>query len=155
VSNKNGKNKGYTYRYNKSGTVTCRAYFDIPDSTRQQLSATGKTEDDARKNLNNKYANICKQGKQIKPQGYTVKTWLDFWLNNVKTNLKGNTRDSYYFSFKNHIIPALGKIKLKDLTLLQIQKAVNTVKSKEVVTNGLKTTITGKAVKEILLQMKE
>ena len=65
MANKKGKNKGYTYRYNPSGTVTCRAYFDMPDGTRKQLPATGRTEEEARKKLNANYAKICKQGKEI------------------------------------------------------------------------------------------
>ena len=44
MAKKKGKNKGYSYRYNKSGTVTCREYFDMPNGTSKQLSATGKTE---------------------------------------------------------------------------------------------------------------
>lgn len=155
MATKKGKNKGYTYRYNKSGTVTCRAYFDMPNNIRQQLSATGKTEEESRKNLLAKYSDICKQGKQIKSKGYTVKTWGEYWLKNVKTNLKGNTKDSYYFSFKNHIFPILGKIKLKDLTMEDIQKAVNKVKKKTITRNGVTKPITGKAVKEIFAPLKQ
>ena len=107
MAKKRGKNKGYSYRYNKNGTVTCREYFNMPNGRSEQLCATGKTEEESRKKVKAKYAEICKQGKQIKPQGYTVKTWCKYWLKNVKTNLKGNTRDSYYFSFNNHIFPIL------------------------------------------------
>lgn len=155
MATKKGKNKGYTYRYNKSGTVSCRAYFDMPNNTRQQLSATGKTEEESRKNLLAKYSDICKQGKQIKSKGYTVKTWCEYWLKNVKTNLKGNTKDSYYFSFKNHIYPILGNVKLKDLTIDHIQKAVNKVKKKTVIRNGVTEQITGKSVKEIFSPLKQ
>ena len=155
MAHKKGKNKGYTYRYNKSGTVTCRAYFDMPNGTRQQLPATGKTEEEARKNLQTKYAEICKQGKQIKSKGYTVKSWCNYWLKNVKTNLKGNTRDSYYSSFENHIYPLIGNVKLKDLTIDQIQKAINKVKVKKVERNGILQIITGKSVKEIFSPLKQ
>ena len=155
MAKKKGKNKGYTYRYNKSGTVTCRAYFDMPNGTRQQLPATGKTEEEARKNLQTKYAEICKQGKQIKSKGYTVKSWCNYWLKNVKTNLKGNTRDSYYSSFENHIYPLIGNVKLKDLTIDQIQKAINKVKVKKVERNGILQIITGKSVKEIFSPLKQ
>lgn len=148
MAKKNGKNEGYTYRNTKSGKIECRAYFDMPDGTRKQLPARGKTKKESRENLKAKYAEICKQGKQIKPQGYTVKTWLNYWLTNVKTNLKGGTKDNYYFSFKNHIIPILGKIKLKDLALSQIQNAVNKVKAKEDIT-------TSKAVIEIFAPFKQ
>lgn len=93
MARKSGKNKGYTYRYNKSGTVTCRKYFTMPDGHREQLPATGQAEEEARKKLDDKYAKICRQGKKIKSGSYTVKTWLKYWLTDVKTNLKGNTRD--------------------------------------------------------------
>lgn len=152
---KSGKNKGFSYRYNKSGTVTCRAYFDMPDNTRQQISATGKTEAEARRKLEQKYANICKKGKKIKIKSYTVETWLMWWLNNVKTNLKGNTKDSYYSSFTNHIFPILAKVKLTNLSLMTLQQTANKIKNKNVVVNGKKQKISGKAVKEIFAPFKQ
>ena len=155
MARKKGKNKGYSYRYNKSGTVTCREYFDMPNGTSKQLSATGKTEEESRRKVKAKYAEICKQGKQIKSKGYTVKSWCKYWLENVKTNLKGNTKDSYYFSFKNHIYPILGNVKLKDITIDHIQKAVNKVKKKTVIRNGVTEQITGKTVKEIFAPFKQ
>ena len=155
MAKKKGKNKGYSVTYNECGSVTVRKYFDMPNGTRKQLPATGDTEAKAIKNLDAKYAKICKQGKEIKSNGYTVKTWCEYWLQNVKTNLKGNTKDSYYFSFKNHIFPLLGKVKLKDLTLDHIQKAVNKVKVKKVTNNGVTKPITGKAVKEAFAPLKQ
>lgn len=155
MANKKGKYKGYSYRYNESGTITCRAYFNMPDGNRKQLSATGKTEQDSQNKLKQKYAEICQKGKQIKPSTYTVKTWLNYWLINVKSNLKGNTRDSYYNSFKNYIIPLLGNIKLKNLTLSQIQIAINKVKEIEIIQNGKKQKLTGKTVKEIFAPLKQ
>ena len=58
-------------------------------------------------------------------------------------------------SFENHIFPAIGKIKLKDLTLEHIQKAVNKVKLEKVTRNGITSPITGKAVKEIFAPLKQ
>lgn len=155
MAKKNGKNKGYNVSKTKSGKIRFKQYVDLPDGTRKQLSATGKTETEARENFKRKYAKIWKDGKQIKSQGYTVKTWCEYWLKNVKTNLKGNTKDSYYFAFKNHIFPTLGKIKLKDLTIDHIQKALNKVKVKEITKNGVTKPITGKAVKEIFAPFKQ
>lgn len=155
MAKKSGKNKGYSYKYNKCGTVSCRKYFTIPNENRKQLSATGNSEEESRRKLDEKYAKICKHGKQIKSQGYTIKTWCVYWLENVKTNLKGNTKDSYYFSFKNHIFPILGSIKLKDLTLEHIQKAVNKVKVKQVNKNGVTKQFAGKTVKEIFAPLKQ
>lgn len=155
MARKKGKNKGYSISKTKSGKICYKEYVDLPNGTRKQLSATGKTETEARENFKHKCAKIWKDGKQIKSQGYTVKTWCNYWLENVKTNLKGNTKDSYYFSFKNHIFPILGKIKLKDLTLEHIQKAVNKVKNKKVLNNGVLEPITGKTVKEAFAPLKQ
>ena len=155
MAHKKGKNKGYSYRYNESGTVTCRGYFDMPNGNRKQLSATGKTEQDSQNKLKRKYAEICKKGKQLHTSTYTVKGWLDYWLINVKSNLKGNTKDSYYNSFKNYIIPLLGNIKLKDLTLSQIQTAINKVKDLEIIKNEKKQKLTGKTIKEIFAPLKQ
>ena len=155
MANKKGKNKGYSYRYNKNGTITCRAYFDISKGTRKQLSATGKSEEESRKNLQKKYSEICKQGKEIKSKGYTVKSWCEYWLQNVKSNLKGNTKDSYYSYFENHIYPLIGKVKLKDLTIDTIQRAINKVKVKKIEKNGILQPITGKTVKEIFAPLKQ
>ncbi len=153
---KKGKNKGYSYRYNKSGTVTCRAYFDMPYGNRDQLSATGKTEEESRKKLLDKYAKICKEGKKIKPNNYTVKSWLNYWLNEVKSDdLKGGTYDGYYSSFKNHVLPVIGKLKLKDLKLDDIQKVVNKAKKTTFKKYGKTQKISAKGVKEIIAPLKQ
>lgn len=150
MANKKGKNKGYTYRYNKSGTVTCRKWVIMPDGSKTQLPATGKTETEARNKLDKKYADICKEGKQIKDKGYTVKTWCKYWLFEVKIALKGNTRDCYYSAFTNYIFPVIGNIRLQNLTLLDIQKVVTKVSNKTVIKNGVKQKVTGKTVKETI-----
>ena len=148
---KKGKNKGYSYRYNKNGTVTCRAYFDMPDKNRKQLSATGKTEDEARKKLLAKYSDISKQGKQIKSKGYTVKSWCEYWLFDIKkAELKGHTFDSYYKAFKNDIFPVIGKIKLKDLCLTDVQKVATKIANRTYVKKGKIQKISGKTVKEYI-----
>ncbi len=155
MARKSGKNKGYSYRDTSSGKRECRAYRKFPNGEVKQMSATGKTDAEARDNLNSKYAEICKQGKQIKPKGYTVKTWCEYWLKEIKVNLKGNTKDSYYFSFKNYIFPFLGKLKIKDLTVDQIQKAVNKVKETKIIKNGIEQQLKGKTIKEIFAPLKQ
>lgn len=151
MANKKGKNKGYSYRYNKSGTVTCRKWVVMPNGTKKQLPATGKTETDARNKLDKKYAKICKQGKEIKDKGYTVQKWCNYWLVKIKKPiLKGNTYDGYYSAFKNDIFPVIGKIRLQDLTLSDIQTVVSKISKKTFIKNGVKQKIKGKTVKEII-----
>lgn len=150
MANKKGKNKGYTYRYNESGTVTCRKWVLMPDNTKKQLPATGKTETDARNKLEKKYAEICRQGKEIKSKSYTVKSWCTHWLFDLMPHLKGGTFDGYYSAFKNHIYPEIGKVKIKDLNLSKVQKVVTTVSNKTVISKGKVEKIKGKTVKEII-----
>lgn len=151
---KNGKNKGY--RNNPCGTITLRKYFEMPDKTKKQLQGTGKTKKEARKNLLDKYAKICKEGKKIKSNSYTVKSWLNYWLNEVKTDdLKGGTYDGYYNSFKNHVLPVIGKIKLKDLKLDDVQKVVNKAKKTTFKKYGKTQKISAKGVKEIIAPLKQ
>ena len=57
----------------------------MPNGKSEQLPATGKTEE-ARKKLDEKYAEIYKQGKRIKSNGFTVKSWCEYWLFDIKKN---------------------------------------------------------------------
>lgn len=155
MAKKSGKNKGYSYRINKNKgektTVTCRKYFLMPNGKREQLSATGKTEEEARKKLDEKYAEIYKQGKRIKSNGFTVKSWCEYWLFDIKkTELKGHTFDGYYKAFENDIFPVIGKNKLKDLCLTDVQKVVTKISNRAYVKNGKKQKISGKTVKEYI-----
>lgn len=150
MAGKKGKNKGYTYRYNKNGTVTCRAYFDMPDGSRKQLPATGQTEEESRKKLLEKYGEICKQGKQIKSKGHTVQSWCEYWLFEIKKpTLKGKTFDGYYKKIKNNVYPQLGKKKLKELKLADIQIFINKIRNRPNKNDPTKK-IKGKTAKEII-----
>lgn len=150
MARKKGKNKGYSYRYNKNGTVTCRAYFDMPDGNRKQLPATGETEDEARKKLLEKYGEICKQGKQIKSKGHTVQSWCEYWLFEIKKpTLKGKTFDGYYKKIKNNVYPLLGGKRLDKLKLADIQIFINKTKNRQNKSDPTKK-IKGKTAKEII-----
>lgn len=131
---KEGKNKGYTYRYNKSGTVTCRAYFDMPNGTREQLPATGKTEKEAREKLKAKYAEICKEGKQIKVKNYTLEEWFNYWLYTIMKPIfdaKESDTTGWYTKLSKKFIPIIGKKKIKLLKISDIQKVVNSMLEKK------------------------
>ena len=124
MARKSGKNKGYTYRINKNGTVTCRAYFDMPSGIRKQISATGRTKEESRKELNYKYAEIWKQGKQINSKGYTVETWINYWLLNIdvkKFIIWLSEKLIEKFADKNFILPLYDFENLNDL-LKKIKK---------------------------------
>ncbi len=56
----------------------------------------------------------------------TLETWLWYWLDMyIRPVAKASTFESYRGHCEKHIIPALGEIKLKDLTSKQIQQFFN------------------------------
>lgn len=59
------------------------------------------------------------------PKKMTVAVWLDQWLSECCQDIKGRTRDTYRSAIDNHIVPALGGVKLADLTAAQVQAFVN------------------------------
>ncbi|MDH5147072.1 N-terminal phage integrase SAM-like domain-containing protein, partial [Microbacterium sp. RD12] len=46
----------------------------------------------------------------------TVEQWFTYWLKQVAKEIRPNTLDGYRRTVHNHIIPAIGKVKLDKLT---------------------------------------
>jgi integrase len=55
----------------------------------------------------------------------TVKQWMETWLAEFTGDVKDSTRTSYRQHMNNHIIPALGAVKLSELTPAACQKFIN------------------------------
>lgn len=88
-------------------------------------SVYGKTQEEVRKKLTQIIGDID-EGIYSNASTYTVSEWLETWLDMyVKPAVKDFTLDSYSNICRNHIIPSLGRIKLKDLKTTQIQKFYN------------------------------
>lgn len=52
----------------------------------------------------------------------TVEQWFRYWLKQVAKEVRPNTFDGYRRSVENHIIPAIGKVKLDKLTATHIAR---------------------------------
>ena len=60
---------------------------------------------------------------------YTVAEWCRLWFETYsKPNIRYNTAKGYEGIIEHHIIPAIGAIKLKQLTSIHIQRMYNDVK---------------------------
>ncbi len=58
----------------------------------------------------------------------TLRQWLEKWLDlYARTKVRQNTFEGYQFIVKNHLIPALGSIKLGKLQATQIQFMINKI----------------------------
>ena len=86
-------------------------------------------------------------------EDYTVAKWCRLWFETYsKPVIRPNTAKTYANAIENHIIPALGGIKLKRLTSIQIQQLYNDSR-----TNGrvqrwesqTNTALTGSSVRRI------
>lgn len=83
---------------------------------------TAKTKKDAEKILT-AFLHGKNTNSVTLPSEHTVETWIEYWMKHaVKPNLQETTEYSYRQIIKNHIIPALGKIKLQKLTADQLQQ---------------------------------
>lgn len=143
MAKKSGKNKGYSCSPTESGKFICREYFDMPDGTRKQLSATDTTEEKARRKLKNKYAKICKEGKKTKSKNYTLKAWFNYWLYTLMKPIfdaKESDTTSWYTRLSKKFIPVIGNKTLKQLKISDIQKVVN---------NMLEQKLSPKYIKEV------
>ena len=65
------------------------------------------------------------EGIYTQPSKLTVKQWSEEWLREYTPDVKPSTRARYESDFRNHILPALGSVKLSALTPSMIQKFYN------------------------------
>lgn len=115
---RNGKK--YTY-YEARATVG----YDMGTGKQIQRSVTGKTQKEVRQKLSQIVVDLD-EGTYVPPSRETLGEWLDTWVDTyVVPNVKPYTADSYRSVCKNHIKPALGSVKLEQLTVSQIQQFYN------------------------------
>ena len=98
-----------------------------PATGRQvQKSLYGKTQKEVRKKLSQVIAEID-QGTYVAPTKITVREWLMTWSEEYLENVKPYTRKAYEDRIRHHISPALGAVKLTELTPPMVQKFINSL----------------------------
>jgi integrase len=97
------------------------------DPTGKQKSIFAKTRAEVNKKLT-KALNDINQGTYVEPSNTAVTEWMDTWYKDYKKPaVKVKTLEGYESIIRNHIKPALGAIKLKDLKSETIQKLYNDI----------------------------
>jgi integrase len=118
MAKKRGQNEGTIYK-RKDGTWSAQVSIQG-----RRLTKYTKTQSEARswlrKTLNQVDNGITFLGAQMELGKY-----LEQWLVTVKTSVRPRTYDQYRQIATGHIIPVLGRIKLKDLRPDQIQSLYN------------------------------
>lgn len=89
----------------------------------------GKTKRDAEKALRTALMELDTTGRYHELSELSFSDYLDQWMRDyVKINLKYNTQLSYNKIIENHLRPALGFYKLKNLSPHQLQEFINSKK---------------------------
>lgn len=91
-----------------------------------QKSICGKSKAEVAKKLREVTTEIDK-GTYREPCRLKVGEWLDLWLTTYVTNLRPRTYESYELNVRLHIKPAIGAVKLNELTAPMVQQFYNTL----------------------------
>ena len=123
-----GKKKGR--RANNEGSIShytdgrwCGRYFvELPDGRKKRRALYGNS----RKEVTNKLAEVIAKkdddGVLFDDEGRSVGEFLEWWLlTSKKGRVKAATYESYSREVRNHIIPGLGRIRLKSLSPAHLQ----------------------------------
>lgn len=98
--------------------------IDFSTGKATRISRYASTEDEAVRLLHQ--LSFQYGGNQPKVSNMTLGDWLDLWLSvYMRHSLKQSTYNSYDSYAKNHFKPALGDIRLTDLTTRMLQQLYN------------------------------
>lgn len=75
----------------------------------------------------NKMINEIQNGTYVEPSNDTFAEFIESWLEHKKTTVSDSTYDFYESYTNNHIVPALGNVKLKDIKPITIQNFYNSL----------------------------
>jgi integrase len=107
-------------RRNKAGQITSyRGAYYGPDGKRRYVS--GKTKEDARRKLRKARGDadrgLVSDGGNVKLSAY-LKRWLN---DSVRGSVKPITHESYAMLVNKHVVPAMGNVRLSNLTPAHLQ----------------------------------
>lgn len=114
-------------RQRKDGTWEARFVIGIDPGTGKEVrkSVYAKTQKEVRKKMTEAVAALD-NGTYQAPDKTTLATWLNEWLNTFcKNKVKPLTYQAYAGLIKNHIIPAIGNMKLQEVTGIHVQRLYN------------------------------
>ena len=105
----------------KSGLYMARYTVETPDGIRKRKTIYGKEREEVADKLIEALSNRNK-GLVFEGDDQTLSAYLDRWLNgSVKGSVKPSTFESYERMIRNHVKPALGHRKLKNLAPDHVQ----------------------------------
>jgi integrase len=121
-------------RKNKDGSVTWRGAFWGTDGKRHWVSAKSKTacEERLREAITD-----ASRGMMPPPATLTVEKHLREWLEGIRGEVSRATYDGYARDVRYHIIPELGRRKLKELSANDIRRLYRKMRDKDLKNRSL------------------
>ena len=116
--------------------------IDPGTGKQKRKTFTGATQKEVREKMQETAVSV-NQGQFFEPTRLTVKEWFNIWLSEYMGDKKPLTVQQYRSMSETHIFPAIGAVKLANLTAPQIQKFYNDL-AKEGKTTKRKNQKTGK-----------
>jgi hypothetical protein len=114
-------------RVNKDGSVTWRGAFWGTDGKRHWVSDKNKTEADRK--LREAKADADRR-MLPSPARLTVEGWLTEWLEGIRGEVSRATYEGYKRDVNYHIIPELGRRKLRELSATDIRRLYRKMRDK-------------------------
>lgn len=115
-----------TIRKRPNGTWEARVCTGRDPATGKLIrkSVYGRTQRDVSKQLR-EISQAVDDRVFFDPVKITVEEWFEVWISDYSGSMSDYTVRKYRSFIKNHIVPALGFVKLKDLTPVLIQRFIN------------------------------
>lgn len=100
------------------------------DGTRRRKKKTFRSRDEAERGIIALHREVAAAGGNVTTTDLTAAAWLAYWLDNVAARrLAPKTMRNYRSTVNNHLIPALGKTKLKALTAAAVRRVHDAVRN--------------------------
>jgi len=123
-SNPNGE--GSIYR-RQDGRWVGAAYAPTNRGGRKRIAFYGKTRTEVREKLTALLRDVGR-GLTVAAENWTVEQYLDHWLSSVvKPNRAPRTYQGYELVVRRHLVPALGRKRLKALGVADVRRQVQTM----------------------------
>ena len=120
---KRGNNEGSIYK-RKDGRWEAKVTVSYNENGKPIRKSTyHKTRKEAQDALREAQTRLANNFAQL-DNSTTLKDWSEIWLKSKQSTLKASTYENYTYMLK-HILPVLGRCKLRDLKNVQLQTFLN------------------------------
>ncbi|PPJ06947.1 site-specific integrase [Nocardia nova] len=127
---KRNPNGSGTISHRKDGRVELKLFVDTPDGRRKRISVYGRTWEEADAERT-RLKELQRKGIPVDVTTMTVRQYMDYWLREIaEPKIRRTTYATYEGDVRLHIIPGLGRHKLKALDTRHVRTFLKTLRTK-------------------------